>query len=49
MFNINYLLVKSIQSDHLRDAQQHRLARLMKLQQQAARKVYRRKAKSSNG
>lgn len=46
MRNMNYFLAKAIQKDHLRDARQNRLARLIEAQKQAIRKVYRKKERA---
>jgi hypothetical protein len=39
MYNVNYMLAKALQKDHLRDAKQNRIARLwqarLKARQQA--------------
>jgi hypothetical protein len=43
MFNVNYLLVKAIQEDRLRDAKKNRLARLFAVRRSAAVRIYRRK------
>jgi macrodomain Ter protein organizer (MatP/YcbG family) len=45
MHNINYLLAKAIQKDHLRSAAQNRLARLIEARRKVLTNAYKKKAR----
>jgi hypothetical protein len=48
MHNINYMLAKAIQKDHLRTAKENRLARLIETRRKALVNAYKKKV-ASNG
>ena len=46
MYNVTYVLAKAIQTDHLRDAQNNRLARLIETRRKESRKTYRKQERN---